>query len=137
MTRQINFYNIDEKLYFVDLPGYGYASVSKTEKISWGDVIETYLSTRLTLKLVVLLVDIRHEPSKDDKLMHEWILHHNVPYIVVATKSDKISRSQINLRLKEISKSLDLKPPAQLLPYSSENKQGKDELLDVMESYIK
>lgn len=137
MTRQINFYNIDDKFYFVDLPGYGYASVAKTEKVFWGDIIETYLSTRLALKLVILLVDIRHEPSKDDKLMHEWLVHHKVPYIVVATKSDKISRSQSNLRLKEISKTLELMPPAKLLPYSSESKQGKDELLEIIEEFIK
>ena len=137
MTRQINFYNNDEKFYFVDLPGYGYASVSKSEKTWWGEIIDTYLSTRITLKLVVLLVDIRHEPSKEDKLMHEWLVHHQVPYIVVATKSDKVSRSQMNLRLKDITKSLNIISPARLLSYSSENKQGKDELLDIIEEYIK
>ena len=136
MTREINFYNIDEKLYFVDLPGYGYASVSKSQKLDWGKVIETYLSTRNQLRLIIHLVDIRHEPTKDDVQMNQWLVHSNAPYIIVATKSDKISRSQVNVRLKEISKALELGVDTKVLPYSSENRHGKEELLKEIEARV-
>jgi GTP-binding protein len=127
-TREINFYNIDEKLYFVDLPGYGYAKVSKEKKSTWGEIIETYLYTRSQLKLVILLVDIRHAPSEDDKVMYEWILSHVVPHIVVATKADKIPRSQVNSKLQDIKTSLGILEGMTLIPYSSETKQGRDEI---------
>jgi GTP-binding protein len=135
-TRQVNFYNVDERFYFVDLPGYGYASVSKTEKSSWGNIIETYLSTRKQLKLVIMLVDIRHTPSKDDKLMHDWIMSYNMPYIIVAAKADKISRAQINLKLKDIRGELGLTGDIKLIAFSSETRQGKEEILEAVSCSI-
>lgn len=127
-TRELNFYNIDETLYLVDLPGYGYASVSKDKKASWGEAIEIYLNLRLQLKMIVLLVDIRHAPSKDDVIMYNWICERKVPHVVVATKLDKIPKSQINVRFKEIKQVLGMKEEAALTSFSSETKQGRDEL---------
>jgi GTP-binding protein len=135
-TRVINFYNIDNKLYFVDLPGYGYANVSKSQKSSWGDIIQTYLNSRPQLKLVMMLVDIRHKPSDDDRIMYEWILGHALPHIVVATKADKIPRSQVKGRLEEIKTVLRMGEGVPLVPFSSETKQGKDEIWSHMESII-
>lgn len=127
-TREMNFYNIDDSLYLVDLPGYGYASVSKDKKSSWGSVLETYLNLRLQLKIVILLVDIRHAPSEDDKLMYDWICRRNVPHLVVASKIDKIPRSQIKARFDEIKKILTIEDDGELIPFSSETKQGREEL---------
>lgn len=127
-TRELNFYNIDESIYLVDLPGYGYASVSKDKKASWGEAIETYLNLRLQLKMVILLVDIRHAPSKDDVIMYDWICKRNAPHMVVATKSDKIPKSQINARLKEIKQVLGIGDGAALISFSSVTKQGRDEV---------
>ncbi|MCX7746725.1 MAG: ribosome biogenesis GTP-binding protein YihA/YsxC [Clostridia bacterium] len=135
-TQQINFYNLDDMLYFVDLPGYGYASVSKEKKASWGKIIETYLNTRSQLKLIVMLVDIRHTPTKDDQLMHEWIRSRNIPYMVVATKSDKISRSQIIGRISDISKTLHLQEGIKPLPYSAEKKQGVEQVWETIDGYV-
>lgn len=127
-TREINFYNVDDRMYLVDLPGYGYASVSKEKKHTWGEIIETYLNTRLQLKLLILLVDIRHKPSDDDRIMYEWICHHNLPHLVVATKSDKIPRSRVKARLQEIMTTLGMDDNAELMAFSSETRQGRDEL---------
>jgi len=127
-TREINFYNIDNRLRFVDLPGYGYASVSKVKKASWGEVIETYLNTRSELKMLILLVDIRHTPTSDDVLMHNWIQNSTLPYIVVATKADKISRSQLAAKLKDIRSTLKVSDNIQLIPFSSISKQGRNEI---------
>ena len=127
-TRTINFYLINQEFYFVDLPGYGYAKVSKTERASWGKIIETYLSTRQNLHEVVLLVDIRHEPTEDDKLMYNWFKHYGYGTIVVATKSDKISRANYQKHFKIIRESLKMAPEDKLIPISSLKKQGIDEL---------
>lgn len=127
-TQVINFYNIDDTLYFVDLPGYGYAKVSKSVQASWAKFIETYLTKREQLKLVVMLVDIRHSPTSHDKLMHDWILNMGLTYMIVATKQDKIPRSKIKPRLSEISKSLGLDSSIKVIAYSSETRQGKEEL---------
>lgn len=127
-TRGINFYNIDDTYYLVDLPGYGYANVSKGEKHSWGKIIETYLNSRQQLKMVIMLVDIRHAPSSDDQVMYKWILEHSLPHIVVATKTDKIPRSQVQSRKQEIRKVLDIPEGNELIAYSSESRQGKDEI---------
>jgi len=129
-TREINFYNIDDSLYFVDLPGYGYASVSKGKKSTWFDIVETYLYSRLQLKLIIMLVDIRHAPSAEDKMMYDWLLANNVPHLIVASKSDKISRGQINPRLQEIVKVLGVKEGIAVIPFSSETKNGRDILLE-------
>ena len=127
-TRGINFYNIDDVLFFVDLPGYGYAKVSKQQKGTWGGIIETYLNSRHQLKMVMMLVDIRHAPSEDDKMMYRWISEHGLHHFVVATKADKISRGQVHARLQEIKKVLGLSEQITLIPYSSETRQGKDQI---------
>ena len=127
-TRGINFYNIDDELYFVDLPGYGYAKVSKGQKESWRAIIETYLNLRHQLKMVIMLVDIRHAPSADDKIMYQWILERGLSHMVVATKLDKISRSQVHARVQEIKKVLGLGNGIVVIPFSSETRQGKDEI---------
>jgi len=127
-TREINFYNIDNKMYFVDLPGYGYAKVSKSQKSSWREIIETYLYSRNQLKLILMLVDIRHVPTEDDIIMYEWIKSRKLPHFIIATKADKITRSQINSRLRDIKSTLDLEDKIALIPFSSETKQGRDEV---------
>jgi GTP-binding protein len=131
-TRTVNFFNIDEALYFVDLPGYGYAKVSKTEKASWSDMIEHYLQTRKQLQLIFLLLDIRHEPSSDDRLMMEWLLQTQRHFAVIATKADKLSRSKVKEHLRSIQKSLQLQKDCTLLPFSSETKHGIQEIWDII-----
>jgi len=135
-TRGINFYNVDDALYFVDLPGYGYARVSKDEKAKWGRMIETYLNSRRQLKMAMLLVDIRHAPSEDDKLMYQWIRERGLRYLVVATKTDKISRGQIHSRVQEIKKVLGLTKEDMVIAYSSETKQGRDEIWAAIRSVL-
>lgn len=127
-TRTINWYEVDEKLYFVDLPGYGYAKVSKQEQKKWGKVIEHYLHHREALRLVLLLVDIRHAPSEGDQMMMQWLRYYQVPTLVIATKSDKIKRSQLDKQLKLIRNTLELDGQSSLLAYSSETKAGYDEV---------
>ncbi|MGI6776826.1 MAG: ribosome biogenesis GTP-binding protein YihA/YsxC [Acetivibrionales bacterium] len=135
-TRQINFYNVDDRLYFVDLPGYGYASVSKSEKTSWGKLVDTYLDTRSQLKLIIMLVDIRHEPSEMDKTMYEWILCRGLPHIIAATKADKINRSQVRNRIDGIRKALKTDENTIIVPFSSSKRTGKDELWDIIDELI-
>ena len=127
-TREINFYNVDDCMYLVDLPGYGYASVSRDKKSSWGLIVDTYLNLRLQLKLLILLVDIRHKPSEDDRVMYDWICSRNVPHLVVATKLDKITRGHVKARLDEIKTTLGIDDDAGILAFSSETRQGRDEL---------
>ena len=127
-TREINFYNIDDCMYLVDLPGYGYASVSRDKKSSWGQIVDTYLNLRLQLKLLILLVDIRHKPSDDDRVMYDWICRRNVPHLVVATKLDKITKSHVKARLQEIKTTLGIDDDAGIVAFSSETKQGREEL---------
>lgn len=133
-TREINFFNIDDTVYFVDLPGYGYAKVSKDIKSAWGESIETYLNKSKKLKLVIMLVDIRHSPSEDDKIMAKWLSNSSLPFIVVATKKDKITRAKLKERLADISNSLGLDSHTMLIPFSSETKEGRDEILDYVKS---
>lgn len=132
-TRTINFYIVNEEIYFVDLPGYGYAKVSKAEKESWGGIIEGYLTGRESLKLVVLLVDIRHEPTEDDKLMFEWLKVTSAKRVVVATKSDKLSKSQRLRSSAVIKKSLQLGDDDVFMTFSSETGDGREELLNLIE----
>ena len=134
-TREINFYNIDDKIYFVDLPGYGYARVAKTIKSTWGEIIETYLTTRRQLSLIILLIDIRHSPTEDDVLMHNWLETIGIPYMVVATKLDKIPRAKVKERLLDIRQVLSLNEKIKIIPFSSETKQGRDELWEEINSY--
>lgn len=129
-TRLINFFLINDDFYLVDLPGYGYAKVSKEEKDSWGRTIETYLTSREQLRRVVLLVDSRHKPTGDDILMHEWIKHFGYDVIVVATKSDKLTRNELKKNEKLIRETLKLDIGDKLYFFSSLNKNGKDELID-------
>lgn len=135
-TQTINFYNVEEKLYFVDLPGYGYAKVSQEIKAKWGKMIERYLQKSGQLKLVFLLIDIRHEPSANDKNMYEWIEYNGFEPVIIATKMDKINRSQVQKHLKMLRTGLGLKKETILIPFSSETKQGKEEVWQIIESYL-
>ena len=125
-TRQINFYNVNDTFYLVDLPGYGFANVSKDMKASWENIIETYLYSRKenNLKLIVMLVDIRHSPSKDDITMYQWLRGFGLNTIIIATKADKISRSQINVRINDVKKVLQLDNTVKVIPFSSEKRTG-------------
>ena len=136
-TQTINFYNVEDALYFVDLPGYGYAKVSQEIKEKWGKMIERYLQKSKQLKLVFLLIDIRHEPSANDKNMYEWIEYNGFEPVIIATKLDKINRSQVQKHLKMLRTGLGLKKETILIPFSSETKQGKEEVWNIIDSYLK
>jgi GTP-binding protein len=129
-TRLVNFFLINNDFYLVDLPGYGYAKVSKSEKDSWGKTIEMYLTGREQLKRVVLLVDSRHKPSGDDIMMYEWFKHFGYNVAVVATKSDKLTRNELKKNEKVIKETLKIGSEDKLYFFSSLNKQGKDELIN-------
>lgn len=135
-TQTINYYNINNKMYFVDLPGYGYAKVPPKEKEKWGRMIENYLHVSEQLKAVFLLVDIRHEPSANDKQMYEWIVYQGFDPIIIATKLDKINRSQVPKHMKMLREGLNVKPGTQVFPYSALTKQGRDEIWDFMEEML-
>ena len=132
-TQTINFYNINESMYLVDLPGYGFAKVSQSEKEKWGKMIEKYLHTSKDLKAVFLLIDIRHEPSANDKMMYEWILDKGYAPIIIATKLDKLKRSQIQKHVKMVKDGLKLRPGTQVIPFSAETKQGREEIWTLMD----
>ena len=133
-TQTINFYNVNETMYLVDLPGYGYAKVPQSEKEKWGKLIERYLHGSQQLRAVFLLIDIRHEPGANDKIMYEWICHNGYEPIIIATKLDKIKRSQIQKQVKLIREGLKVRPGTQIIPFSSETKQGVAEVWNLMES---
>lgn len=135
-TQTINFYNINDMLYFVDLPGYGYAKVSEELKAKWGKMIEKYLKTSKQLKLVFLLIDIRHEPSANDKIMYDWIVHQGYEPVIIATKLDKINRSQKDKQLKLIRNGLGAKSDTRILPFSALSKQGLEEIWACMEEAL-
>ena len=135
-TQTINFYNINEAVYLVDLPGYGYAKVSEQEKIQWGQLIERYLHGSKQLKAVFLLIDIRHEPSNNDKEMYNWIEYQGYQPIIIATKADKLKRSQLQKALKVIRQGLGMKSDDLILPFSALNKQGREEIWEVMDQII-
>lgn len=132
-TQTINFYNINDMMYLVDLPGYGYAKVSEAEKAKWGQLIERYLHTSKQLKAVFLLIDIRHEPSANDKLMYDWIVAQGYNPIIIATKLDKLKRSQIDKHVKMVKQGLGLIPGTKVIPFSAETKQGRDEIWEFVE----
>lgn len=132
-TQTINFYNINKELYLVDLPGYGYAKVSEKEKQKWGKMIERYLHSSKQLKAVFLLIDIRHDPSANDKQMYDWILSQGYHPIIIATKLDKLKRSQIAKHVKAVRQGLGLEPDAVLIPFSAVTKQGRDEIWELAE----
>lgn len=133
-TQTINFYNINDAMYLVDLPGYGYAKVSEQEKAKWGQLIERYLHSSKQLKAVFLLIDIRHDPSANDKLMYDWIVSQGFNPIIIATKLDKIKRSQVAKQVKAVKTGLNLVPGTVVIPFSSETKQGRDEIWELVEN---
>lgn len=135
-TQTINFYNINDAMYLVDLPGYGYAKVSESEKEKWGRMIERYLQTSKKLKAVFLLIDIRHEPSANDKQMYEWMVYQGYAPIIIATKLDKIKRSQVQKNVKAIREGLQVQPGTIIIPFSAETKQGRDEIWELIDSFV-
>lgn len=135
-TQTINFYNINDAMYLVDLPGYGYANASPAVKAKWGKMIEKYLRQSANLKQVFLLVDIRHDPSENDKMMYNWIIDNGFRPVIIATKLDKLKRSQIAKHVKAVRTGLGLKEDDILIPFSSQTKQGLDELWNTIEGYI-
>ena len=135
-TRTINFYDVNDCMYVVDLPGYGYAKAPKTEIAKWGMMIEEYLQKREELRAIILLVDIRHEPGKNDIMMYDWLKHYGYDIIIAATKSDKINRSQIQKHLSVIRKTLGLGPDDVLIPFSGEKKTGVQELWAEIERFL-
>ena len=132
-TQTINFYNVNDEMYLVDLPGYGYAKVSEAEKVKWGQLIERYLHNSKQLKAVFLLIDIRHEPSANDRMMYDWIVDMGYNPIIIATKLDKIKRSQIQKQMKLIKTTLNLVPGTVIIPFSATTKQGRDEIWELVE----
>ncbi len=135
-TQTINFYNVNNALYYVDLPGYGYARVSTEIKAKWGKMIERYLHNSRQLRLVFLLIDIRHEPSANDCTMYHWIVENGFHPVIIATKLDKINRSQIQKNLKVIKEKLDLVPGTPVIPFSAETKQGREEIWGMIEEFL-
>ena len=133
-TQTINYYNINDMLYFVDLPGYGYAKTSETIREQWGMMVERYLMNSKQLKVIFLLVDIRHEPSLNDKNMYDWIVYHGFMPVIIATKLDKIKRSQVAKHIKMIKESLGATSETKIFPFSSLTKQGKDEIWAYIET---
>lgn len=135
-TQTINFYNINDCMFLVDLPGYGYANANQAVKAKWGKMIERYLKTSKQLQQVFLLIDIRHDPSENDKLMYDWIVSNGFRPVIIATKLDKIKRSQIQKQVKAVRTGLGLGPDDILIPFSSETKQGLEELWALVDSYV-
>ncbi|WP_029502168.1 ribosome biogenesis GTP-binding protein YihA/YsxC [Lachnoclostridium phytofermentans] len=135
-TQTINFYHINDKLYFVDLPGYGYAKVSAELKAKWGKMIEKYLRTSTQLKVIFLLIDIRHEPSANDKDMYEWIVHNGFEPVIIATKLDKINRSQRDKHIKMVRTGLCAGANTKIMPFSSLSKEGRDDIWRCIEQYL-
>ncbi len=136
-TQTINFYLINKDMYYVDLPGYGYAKVSVEVKAKWGKMIERYLRNSKALKCVFLLIDIRHEPSANDRMMYDWIVDNGYHPIIIATKLDKIKRSQVAKQVKLIRTTLNMEKEGLIIPFSAETKQGREEIWEYLESYLK
>ena len=132
-TQTINFYHVNEEFYLVDLPGYGYASRAKEDVQKWGTMIENYLHRSDMLKMVFLLIDIRHEPSENDHMMYEWILHQGFEPVIIATKADKIKKAQLQKQLGMLRSSLKLSQETVLIPYSALTKQGREEIYSIIE----
>ena len=132
-TQTINFYNINELLYFVDLPGYGYAKVSQDTVKKWGKMIDGYLHQSKVLRLVFLLVDVRHKPNQNDIQMYEWCVNYGFNPIIIATKSDKIKRSQLQKQIKQIKDALQVVDGTPVIPFSALNKSGRDEIWEYID----
>ena len=135
-TQTINFYNVNKQLYFVDLPGYGYAAVSQEIRAKWGKMIERYLNTSKVIKKVFLLIDIRHEPSENDCIMYNWIVENGYEPVIIATKLDKIKRSQVQKHIKMIKQKIRLVEGTTIIPFSSQSKQGREEIWQLIEDTI-
>jgi ribosome biogenesis GTP-binding protein ysxC len=133
-TQTINYYKVNDSLYFVDLPGYGYAKVSQELRQKWGKMIERYITTSPTLKLICLLVDIRHEPTENDRLMYEWIKYHGYKVLLILTKADKLKRSVLNKHIKIIEKALKVADEDMVVAFSSETKQGREEVYEIIDN---
>lgn len=136
-TQTINFYNINDVLYLVDLPGYGYATANEEIKAQWGKMIEHYLHTSKRLKAVFLLIDIRHDPSDNDCLMYDWMLHQGFAPIIIATKADKLKKSQLKQHVDRIRAVLEVEPDTIVIPFSAETKQGREEIWELVASLTK
>ena len=132
-TQTINFYNVNEAMYLVDLPGYGYANANIEIKAKWGQMIENYLHTSKRLKAVFLLIDIRHAPSNNDRIMYDWILRNGYQPIIIATKLDKIKRSQLQKQIKLIRETLEVEKDTIVIPFSAETKQGREEIWNLID----
>jgi len=132
-TQTLNFYLINEIMHFVDVPGYGYAKVSKSERAAWGKMLETYFTSREQLKAVILITDLRHPPTADDILMYDFLKHYNIPCVIIATKADKISKSQWQKHLKVTRETLELSEEDYLILFSSETGEGKDKVWSLLE----
>ena len=135
-TQTINYYNINDSIYFVDLPGYGYAKANEKVKAQWGKMVENYLHKSKALRLVFLLVDIRHAPSGNDRMMYEWICRNGYRPVIVATKLDKIKRSQIQKQLNLILSTLEAEKGTAIIPFSAETKQGREEIYAILDGIL-
>ena len=135
-TQTINYYNINNQCYFVDLPGYGYTTASVKVKEQWGKMVERYLHKTKMLKAIFLLVDIRHEPSANDKTMYDWMVHYGFQPIIIATKLDKIKKSQVQKHMKMIKTGLQTKADTVVIPHSSMTKEGREEIYALLDKYL-
>ncbi len=135
-TRQINFYNIDETFYFVDLPGYGYSKMSKKEQAQVGNFIDEYLSRRKEIALIIFLIDIRHNPTANDLLMYNYVISSKLPFIILANKADKIAITKVDGVVKDLQKQINPIGDVTTLPFSSERKIYKDEVWKIIEEYL-
>ena len=135
-TQTINFYNVNSAFYLVDLPGYGYTRANEEIRASWGRMVERYLRSSRQLKAVFLLVDIRHDPSANDRKMYEWILHNGYEPIIIATKLDKVNRSQVSKQVNAIRQGLQVQKGTIILPFSAQTKQGREELYELLDRLL-
>lgn len=135
-TQTLNFFNIDEQLIFVDVPGYGYAKVSKVQREKFGKMIEEYLTQRENLQLVIQLVDLRHNPTEDDVLMYNYLKHFDIPTLVICTKEDKIAKGKVQKHIKNIKEKLDLEPEDEIISYSSIKNSNQQQVWDIIASYL-
>ena len=136
-TQTINFYHVNNDFYLVDLPGYGYAAASQKAREAWGKMIERYLHTSPNLRSVFLLLDIRHAPSQNDRMMYDWIVDNGYQPIIIATKLDKIKRGQVQKQVKILRETLDMPKDAKIIPFSALTKQGKDEIHDAIAAAVR
>ncbi|MCR4923257.1 MAG: ribosome biogenesis GTP-binding protein YihA/YsxC [Lachnospiraceae bacterium] len=135
-TQTINFYNINSCLYFVDLPGYGYAKISKSEKEKWGKMVERYLNSSKQLRAIFLLVDIRHDPGENDKIMYQWMVSKGFEPIIIATKLDKLKRSQVEKHIKALRDGMKVLPGTRIIPFSAQTKDGRETIYEEIDKIL-